>query len=130
MSNHLVLLSCLLVTSLPVQARAEQQTLLGNWVSRGQQETRTLTLNDNGKGQFLSEHTLGQCLAPLDTVIDGGYVMAAGLAKNCQQKDNAVAFELYCQQTTVNQLRCKIHSKHQLSDNIIQGVEDFQRISR
>ncbi len=128
MLKKLIIFISLISNSLLVQAQSEPPTLYGNWISQGQQETRSLTISDNGKGEFLSEHTQGRCLAPLDAVVDGQFVMAAGVAKNCQQRDNAVAFEFYCQQTSGNRLRCKIHSKHQKSGNSKQGVEDFERL--
>ena len=127
MHKHLIIFITLAINSLLVEAQNQAPSLYGNWVSQGQHETRSLTFNDNGKGEFLSEHAQGRCLAPLDAIVDGQFVMAAGVAKNCQQLDNAVTFEFYCQQTASNRLRCKIHSKHQKSGNSKQGVEDFER---
>ncbi len=127
MQKNLIILIALIINSQPVQAQDPAPGLYGNWVSHGQHETRSLSFNANGKGEFLSEHAQGRCLAPLDAVVDGQFVMAAGIANNCQQRDNPVAFEFYCQQTASNRLRCKIHSKHQKSGNSKQGVEDFER---
>jgi len=79
------------------------------------------------RDNFLSKFLDQRCLENLETIIDGQFVMASGIAKNCPQKDNAVAFEFYCQQTTANNLRCKINSSHQKTGNAKQGVENFQR---
>ena len=128
MQVKLMLLVSLLIASFMLQAQSEKQDLGGTWVSQGQQETRTLTLQNNGKGEFLSEHSQGRCLAQLDVVIDGQFIMAAGVANNCQKKNNAVGFEFYCQQSTKNELRCNIRSKHQKSGNTKQGVELFKRL--
>ena len=128
MPKNLLIFITLTLFSLLVQAENGSATLYGNWISQGQHETRSLTFNDNGKGEFLSEHAQGRCLAQLDAIVDGQFVMAAGIANNCQQRDNPVAFEFYCQQTASNRLRCRIHSTHQKSGNRKQGIEDFERL--
>ncbi len=121
----LILVSWLLI---PASGSATSaNSLVGNWVSVGENETRTLTLTTDGKGQFLSLHSLGQCSAELDTVVDRTFVMASGVALHCQQRNNGVAFEFYCQQLSPDQLRCKIRSAHIKSGNSKQGVETFTR---
>ncbi len=94
MQVKLMLLVSLLIASFMLQAQSEKQDLGGTWVSQGQQETRTLTLQNNGKGEFLSEHSQGRCLAQLDVVIDGQFIMAAGVANNCQKKKQCGGFRV------------------------------------
>ncbi len=121
----LILVSWLLIPA--SNSAASANSLAGNWVSVGENETRTLTLATDGKGQFLSMHSLGQCSAALDTVVDQTFVMASGIAPHCQQRNNGVAFEFYCQQLGPDHLRCKIRSSHLKSGNSKQGVETFKR---
>ena len=111
-----------------LHAQSGEQGLAGTWVSKGKYETRTLVLDDNGKGQFLSKHQQGSCGATLQAVIDGQFAMASGVAQNCQQVNNAVAFEFYCQQTDTDRIRCKIRSSHEKSGSSKEGIEDFERL--
>ena len=121
----LILLSWLLVLGNAWATSAN--SLAGEWISSGQTETRSLTLDADGKGRFLSTHARGNCAAQLDAVIDKTFVMASGIAQHCQQRNNAVAFEFYCQQTGPDQLRCKIRSAHIQSGDSKEGVEAFTR---
>lgn len=128
MPGKFLLLLSLVIISLSLNAASDKPGIEGKWVSKGKMETRTLTLNDSGKGQFISEHPQGSCGADLTVQAEGQFAMAAGLAPNCQQKNNAVAFEFYCQQTDINRMRCKIRSTHEKSGSIKEGVEDFDRL--
>ena len=115
----------LLFTSL--HADTSKHELIGTWVSKGKVETRTLTLRDSTSGQFLSEHPQGKCKTDLKIRVQGQFLQASGVAQDCQQKNNPVAFEFYCQLADINRLRCKIRSKHTRSGSTKEGVEDFER---
>ena len=101
--------------------------LTGDWESAGVKERRILSLDENGSGQFVSDHPSGICIAPLKVQIEGQFVRADGTAEDCQQKGNPVRFEFFCQQVGVAALRCKIKSLHVPSGNAKQGVETFTR---
>ena len=90
-------------------------------------ERRILTLDENGSGQFVSVHPAGICMAHLMVQTEDAFVRAYGTAENCQQKDNPVRFEFFCQQVGLAALRCKIKSVHEPSGNTKQGVETFTR---
>ena len=115
------------IFSFILHAAPENQGLNGTWISKGKMEIRTLVLNDNNKGEFISKHPQGTCIAKLKVTLDDQFVRASGLAPNCQQQNNAVAFEFYCQQLDNSRMRCKIRSIHAKSGSTKEGVEDFER---
>ena len=127
MLTRFLIVLALSILCYPVHAELEKHDLMDTWVSKGKVETRTLTLNDYDRGRFLSEHPQGKCKADLKYKMQGQFVMASGTAPDCQQKNNAVAFEFYCQQVENDHIRCKIRSIHTKSGSTKEGVEDFQR---
>lgn len=127
MLSKFLLAPVLLIYSSQLLADLNQTNLLGTWVSKGEQEIRTLSFSGNSRGQFMSEHPRGSCGASLDTTVNGQFIIASGLAPHCQRRNNSVAFEFYCQQTAEDELRCQVRSRHQRSGGSKQGVENFRR---
>lgn len=111
---------------IPVSAQ-EPAAVFGDWISKGQQEKRELSLKQDNTGLFISTHSTGICQAPLKVSYDGQFVEANGLAENCQKRGNAVAFSFICQHAKAKLLHCKIRSMHVASGNSKEGVETFER---
>lgn len=121
-------LSCVVMTCMTFSVSAnERKIILGDWISEGSQETRTLTLKADNGGEFVSAHSIGICRASLKVGYDGDFLQANGLAENCQKKGNAVTFEFVCQQMSPNIMHCNIQSTHVASGSAKQGVETFRR---
>lgn len=116
MLDRLLLWLMLCIFSIPLHAESSNQGLNGTWVSKGQQEVRTLSLNDNGKGRFVSDHPQGSCDANLNSVVESHFAMASGLVPNCQQTD-------------INRIRCKIRSTHEKYGNIQEGASRILNVS-
>jgi hypothetical protein len=125
--SKLILIGCSWILLLTHSFASPNSNLTGSWISKGQSESRSLTLDPDGKGEFLSMHSRGNCSAQLQTEVDETFFIASGIANHCQQRNNAVAFEFYCQQTSADQLRCKIRSAHIQSGNTKEGIENFTR---